>query len=73
MVAFYSSTKMVYKAEGWPGEPILRYDEMRRMFQFIERETGKDLGSSYMQQQRIPEKILEYEKQGGTVWSGLKD
>lgn len=49
MVAFYNSTKMVYKAEGWPGEPILRYDEMRRMFQFIERETGKDLGSSYMQ------------------------
>ena len=47
-VEFYNAKGLVYKAEGWPGEPVWRYEAIRGMLEFIERQTGKDLGSKRM-------------------------
>lgn len=46
-IDFYNAKGHVCKIEGWPGEPQERYASIRRLFEFIERETGKDLGTIF--------------------------
>lgn len=47
-IEFCSAKGIAYKAEGWPGEPEWRSKGVRDMFEFIERWTGKNLGSRYI-------------------------
>lgn len=42
------SLDFVHKIEGWPGEPDWRYEAIRNLVAFVERQTGKDLGSEHM-------------------------
>ena len=51
-IEFYNAKGLVRKAEGWPGEPKWRHKAVRDMCKFIERWTGKDLGSLRMQEQQ---------------------
>ena len=47
------------KIEGWPGEPEWRRKSICDMFKFIERETGKDLGSRFMEDSPRPATFVE--------------
>lgn len=47
-IEYLSEKGCVHKSEGWPGEPEWRYKGARDLFEFIERQTGKDIGSKYM-------------------------
>jgi len=47
-VDFYNAKGHACKIEGWPGEPKERYASIRRLFEFIEQQTGTDLGTDYM-------------------------
>lgn len=58
-IEFYNAKGLADKIEGWPGEPKWRYEAFRKLLAFVERETGKDLGSGYM---------IEFEKQRDTRW-----
>lgn len=48
VIEYFGEKECVYRSEGWPGEPEWRYQGARDLFEFIERKTGKDLGSKYM-------------------------
>ena len=47
-IEFYNAKGLVHKIEGWPGEPEWRYEAFRNLVTFVERQTGKDLGSGHM-------------------------
>ena len=58
-IEFYNAKGLADKIEGWPGEPEWRRKSICDMFKFIERETGKDLGSRFMEDSPRPATFVE--------------
>lgn len=48
-IEFYSAKGLVYKAEGWPGEPQWRYKDFQDLLRFVEWKTDRNLGSDEME------------------------
>jgi hypothetical protein len=58
-VEFINAKGLADKIEGWPGEPEWRRKAICDMFKFVERETGKDLGSTFMEDSPCSATFLE--------------
>ena len=47
-MSFFNGKGLVHTIEGFPGEADWRYTNFRELLEFVEWQTGKDLGSKFM-------------------------